>query len=201
MRKKISPELKQEILNLPMKEKDKLLVRLIPKAKNLIEQLEFKLLELSETTEERRSEVDDELSTLLRHYIGHEYSSKHSVRILRDMSGRINHHVAITKDKYGDAELNLKIILASFDFTKLESGMLGRMVDEKYYEYIIKRMIKVFKLIGGLHSDYHLDFSDRLIEIYERVHDNTAFEAYAKLYHLDLDELENGSIPEVYQKN
>jgi len=201
MRKKISPELKQEILNLPMKEKDKLLIRLIPKAKNLIEQLEFKLLELSETTEDRRSDVDNELTSLLNHYAGHEYSSKHSVRILRDMSGRINHHVAITKDKYGEAELNLKILTASLTFTRLEEGMLGRMVDEKYYDYIIKRMIKVFKLIGGLHSDYHLDFSDQLTEFYEEIEDNEAFAAYADLYDLDLQELEYGNIPEAYQKN
>ncbi len=201
MRRKISPELKQEILNLPMKEKDKLLIRLIPKAKNLIEQLEFKLLELSETTEERRADVDDELSSLLNHYQGHEYSSKHSVRILRDMSGRINHHVAITKDKYGEAELNLRIVLASLGFTRLEGGMLGRMVDEKYYDYIIKRMIKVFKLIGGLHSDYHLDFSDQLTEFYQLTKDNSAFEAYADLYDLDLQELEYGNIPDAYQKN
>lgn len=201
MRKKISPELKQEILNLPMKEKDKLLVRLIPKAKNLIEQLEFKLLELSDTTEDRRSEVNDELTSLLNHYAGHEYSSKHSVRILRDMSGRINHHVAITKDKYGEAELNLKILISSLDFTHLEDGMLGRMVDEKYYDYILKRMIKVFKLIGGLHSDYHLDFSDKLTEFYEMTKDNSAFEAYAELYNLDLQELEYGNIPDAYQKS
>lgn len=201
MRKKISPELKQEILNLPMKEKDKLLVRLIPKAKNLIEQLEFKLLELGETTEDRRGELNDELMSLLNHYNGHQYSSKHSVRILRDMSGRINHHVAITKDKYGEAELNLKIVIASLNFTRLESGMLGRMVDEKYYDYIIKRMIKVFKLIGGLHSDYHLDFSDQLIEFYEAINENEAFKAYAGLYDLDLQELEYGNIPDAYQKN
>ena len=199
-RKKISPELKNAILELPMKEKDKLLMRLIPKGRNLIEQLEFKLLEGGETTEERRAEVDDEMTTLLNHYSHQEYISRHSVSILRELSGKINHHISITKDKYGEAELNLKLINTSFGFTKLQSGMLSRMVDEKYYDYVLRRLIKVLKIIGGLHSDYHLDFSDRITEFYEIVKDNDALKVYAELHGLDVGDLEYGDVPEQYIK-
>lgn len=199
-RRKISPELKEAILDLPIKEKDKLLMRLIPKGKNLIEQLEFKLLEGGETTEERRAEVDEEMSTLLNHYSHYDYTSRHSVSILRDLSGKINHHISITKDKYGEAELNLKMINTSFEFTKLESGMLSKMVDEKYYDYILKRLIKVLKIIGGLHSDYHLDFSEKLTEFYELAKPNEALLVYADFHGLDINDLEYGEVPDQYLK-
>lgn len=176
-------------------------MRLIPKGRNLIEQLEFKLLEHGETTEERRAAVDDEISTLLNHYSHHHYTSKHSVSILRDLSGKINHHISITKDKYGEAELNLKMINTSFDFTDLQSGMLGRMVDDRFYDYVLKRLIKVLKIIGGLHSDYHLDFSDRLTEFYEIAKANDSLQVYADLHHLDINDLEYGDVPEQYIKS
>ena len=200
-RKKISPELKAAIIELPIKEKDKLLMRLIPKGRNLVEQLEFKLLEGGETTEERRAEVDDEITALLNHYSHHHYVSRHSVSILRELSGKINHHISITKDKYGEAELNLKLINASFEFTDLQEGMLSRMVDEKYYDYVLRRLIKVLKIIGALHSDYHLDFSDRITEFYEIVKDNDALKVYAELHGLDVVDLEYGDVPEQYIKS
>jgi len=140
------------------------------------------------------AEVDDEITALLNHYSHHHYVSRHSVSILRELSGKINHHISITKDKYGEAELNLKLINASFEFTDLQEGMLSRMVDEKYYDYVLRRLIKVLKIIGALHSDYHLDFSDRITEFYEIVKDNDALKVYAELHGLDVVDLEYGDV-------
>ena len=51
----LSKELVKEITKMPVKEKDKLLMRLIRKDGLLAEQLEFQLIEFGETTEERRN--------------------------------------------------------------------------------------------------------------------------------------------------
>ncbi|MES2796976.1 MAG: hypothetical protein V4683_13485, partial [Bacteroidota bacterium] len=60
----ISAELKSEILALPSKEKDKLLLRLIAKNDILVEQLQFQLVEESLTTESRRAEVQKALDNI-----------------------------------------------------------------------------------------------------------------------------------------
>jgi DNA repair exonuclease SbcCD ATPase subunit len=54
-------ELKKAVLDLPQKEKDKLLVRLISKDKMLIKQLHFQLLENAEDLEERIEKLRKQL--------------------------------------------------------------------------------------------------------------------------------------------
>ncbi len=200
MADKISPELKEAIHALPIKEKDKLLIRLIPKAKNLVEQLEFKLLEHSETTEERREEVDERLTYFLNHYAGNAFHSKYVIKLLREGSGKINHHISITKDRYGEVELNLKMLNACFEFVNLQKGNLGRMVDEKFYLYVLKRLAKILKIAGALHSDYHLDFAEGLEAMYEKFNDFPELCHYAEELMIPYEELEGGNIPDQYIK-
>lgn len=201
MADKISPELKEAIQALPIKEKDRLLIRLIPKAKNLVEQLEFKLLEHSETTEERRADVDDQITYLLNHYEGNAFHSKYVVSILRDVSGKINHHISITKDRYGEVELNLKMLNACFGFSNLQKGNLGRMIDEKFYEYVLKRLAKILKIAGALHSDYHLDFSEGLEDLYAKFDEYPEMCHFADRLMIPYEELEGGNIPDQYIKH
>ncbi len=200
MADKISPELKVAIQSLPIKDKDRLLMRLIPKAKHLVEQLEFKLLEHGETTEERRGEVDLEVTRLLDHYSGNSFHSKYVTKILREISGKINHHVTITRDKYGEVELNLKMLTRCLEFVNLQSGNLGRMVDEKFYQYFIKRLIKIMKILGGLHEDYHIDFSEQIEELYAHFVNNDAMSYFADKLLFPYSELEGGNIPQHYLK-
>ena len=74
-RAKLSEELKKEIKALPSKEKDKLLMRLIPKDSKLVDQLEYKLVEEEGTLEFRRDDMREYIQYSVNHYTHQYYSS------------------------------------------------------------------------------------------------------------------------------
>ena len=74
-RAKLSEELKKEIKALPSKEKDKLLMRLIPKDSKLVDQLEYKLVEEEGTLEFRRDDMREYIESRANQYPNKYYSS------------------------------------------------------------------------------------------------------------------------------
>jgi len=159
-RVKLSDDLKSALKLLSTKEKDKLIFRLLPKDQKLIHQLEFKLLENSETTDERRDDVRAYINSNCEKYPKKYYSPTYLIYTLKDCSGRINYHTTITKDKVGEIELNLHML----------NEVLGRNVKHlagedswdsyKLADYVIARIKKLHKLIGMLHEDFLLEFED-----------------------------------------
>src|SRR5690606_18915830 len=112
---KIDAVLQEAILELPQKEKDKLLLRLIRKDKTLINQLHFQLLEDENDLLARRdgalAALDDTLYLMeTRLESKRYYTAKDLLKSLRALSGIVNQHVLITKDKLGELELRLHIL-------------------------------------------------------------------------------------------
>lgn len=164
-RLKLSDELKQAISLLPSKEKDKLLFRLLPKNEALVKQLEFDLLEGGDTAALRRDELKELMEKEWKHYPDYYYSPGYLMMTLRDMSGAISRHVKTTKDKVGEVELNIYMMLEAFrrNEHKLLDAHPRKMY--KFNVYVIKRIQKVLTLLNKLHSDYRLEFQDDLIEL------------------------------------
>ena len=168
---KLSEELKEAVKGLSPKEKDKLLFKLLPKEKKLVHQLEFKLLENENTTEERRDKVKSAILLSCENYPQQYHSPSYLVWNLKDLSGKINYHIAITKDKIGEIELNLLML----------NEVLGKNIDKlvtedkwqirKLAEYVVVRINKLHGLIGKLHEDYLLEF-ERDINILKAILDN-----------------------------
>src|SRR5690606_1432898 len=100
-KKKISPELEEAILGLPLKEKNKLLIRLIGKDQLLTGQLQYKLLENTESDLVfRRKEIRELITKIFQtHTI---YYFKDLLYYVRDGVSYINRHFKITKDKKGE---------------------------------------------------------------------------------------------------
>ena len=71
---------------MPDKEKDKLLLRLIPSNSGLVDRLEFELLEYGETQQERREELAGEIVDQLK--IAHQsfYPPPYALKDLRTFS-------------------------------------------------------------------------------------------------------------------
>ena len=89
---KISPELKTAILELPEKEKDKLLLRLIRKDRTLIQQLHFQLLEGPTDLEDRHERtlklVNLEIDRIEKQLGARKYYNPRDLLLdLRSMSG------------------------------------------------------------------------------------------------------------------
>jgi len=166
-RVKLSEELKKEIKALPAKEKDKLLLRLIPKDSKLVHQLEYKLVEEESTLEFRRDDMRELIDSRVNQYPNKYYSSVYLRLEMRDISGKISYHVAVTKDKLGEIEFNLQMLngLLSKNKTRLQSE--SKYLAEKLNDYVVKRASKLVKLVNALHEDYRLEFSDEMSELAE----------------------------------
>ena len=161
-RRSLSEDLKRAVSALSNKEKDRLLYRLIPKDDILTEQLTFKLLEFAATTEERRQEVARFVDDTLTDYSYKRFSPVRLARILRSISGRINRHVRVTRDKYGEIELNiqmLRVALETFGEILQDFSVFQRY---KLCAYMAQRYHKIHTLLDKLHEDYRLDFQDQL---------------------------------------
>jgi hypothetical protein len=159
-RPKLSDELKKEIAQLPHKEKDKLLFRLIAKDEALIEKLTFQLLEGGNTREERREELKDEIRRLLQQSDEYFYSPGYLLLDLRSISGMITKHVRTTRDKYGEIELNLFMLNYALKLMGEKIQPFDAYKSRTLNTYIVKRAMKLQSLLGKLHEDYRLDFEE-----------------------------------------
>ena len=144
---------------MPPRDKDKLLFRLIAKDYDLVQQLEFKLLEGSATVEERREEIKEEIKLALIESKRYFYSPGYLLLDLRSLSGKINFHVKTTKDKYGEIELNFFMLNHALELMSEQIRPFSAVKSRTLNEYIVRRTLKLLKLLDKLHDDYRLDFN------------------------------------------
>ncbi|MBK9022646.1 MAG: hypothetical protein IPL69_01315 [Saprospiraceae bacterium] len=141
----LSKELVKEITKMPVKEKDKLLMRLIRKDGLLAEQLEFQLIEFGETTEERRNMISNKIEDEVNGVEGSYLNQGIVLMRLRDYSGQITRHLKVTKDKIGEIELTLQLFNSYLDRAQ------GKLIRKSYYDlvtlgtYVVKRAEKLKK--------------------------------------------------------
>jgi hypothetical protein len=158
--------LKKAILQMPAKDKDKLLLRLIGKDSNLVDKLHYELLEGSDTLQERRDNIKKRIVKVAG-------ISQHSpgwiMMDMRSLSGDITQHVKITKDKYGEIELNIQMLNSFFENHK---DLLTRYTSrsEKCALYIAKKTQSILKLLARLDDDYHVDFESEMNGLLHCVH-------------------------------
>lgn len=163
--------LKEAVLNLSQKEKDKLLIRLVNKDKMLIKQLHYELLEDKSDLEDRITDLKDwidrhfelaqtnirSLSAYTKHKQLHSY--------LRQASGMVNEHEKITKDKFSVVECRLLILEDAFDlFPRLFelSEMPSAIKLQKYVQGRIKNAMTSF---DKLHEDLQFDLQDQMTRV------------------------------------
>lgn len=162
---KLSAELKKEIAQLTHKEKDRLIYRLLPKDSRLVDQLEYQLVEEESTLEERRDDLREYIESRVAQYPNKYYSSLYLRLEMRDISGKINYHKAITKDKLGEVEFNLQMLNGLLHKNKDRIKSESKFLAEKFDDYVVKRAVKLLKLIDALHEDYRLEFADEMSEL------------------------------------
>lgn len=195
-RVKLSKELKTAISALSDKEKDKLLFRLVAKDPQLVDQLEFQLLEQGETLEDRRADIKYKIGQALHHSRHHFYSPGYLLLDLRAISGRINHHVKTTKDKYGEIELNFFLLNTALD-QYLNQIMEFRPHKSKTLdEYVVKRAMKLMQLLSKLHEDLLIEFSSDMQQLGQHIQSLPNMTAVAKRLGLALSYLKEGELPE-----
>lgn len=165
-KKKITEQLEEAILNLPQKEKNKLLIRLINKDQLLTEQLQYRLLEDTESDLEfRRAEIKEHIARLFDHYPVYLY--KDLLHRVREGAAYINRHAKVTKDRRGELELLIHLFQkAESLLPQLKSQWRDRIFKEKFIAYGLARTDKMNILLNALHEDFRVEFEENIAAIH-----------------------------------
>ena len=170
---KFEKEFKDAIANLPSKEKDKLLLRLLKKDLALANQLNFQFVS-TDSVENRREQYKRSLVMGIKRMTKAFYSPGYLMMDIRELSGQINEHVSITKDKYGEILLNIFLLKESLRLNNknLKNHKIGKT--HKLYVYILNKLFKILTLINALHEDLKLEFEEPLSNLANIISENHA---------------------------
>jgi hypothetical protein len=162
--------LKDAIVSLPVKEKDKLLLRLIAKDKVLTEHLHFKLLEEEQDLRERIENLSEEIDVEISGLKSGKNNSKDVLLKMRKLNGRINHHYKVTKDLYSESEL--RVYLLNQLPLPVNEGIFSpyHKFRERLAVYFIKSALSLSKKYLKLHEDLQYDLKDGLNNILNKIY-------------------------------
>ena len=190
----ISKELKKAIQELPSAEKDKLIFRLLRKDNDLAKRLHFELVDI-ETVDDKRLAFKNLMIEKIGSYSQRFYSVGYLLQDTRYMSGDISHHVKITKDKFGEISLNIKMLIEVLKHNN------ERIQNEKYSKsytlciYIIARAFKILLLINAIDDDYFIELKEDLSLLGQLIGQNHSLMKTAIHHGLDVNWLISGEIP------
>ncbi len=161
---------KKALQELPAKEKDKLILRLLKKDLNLANQLYFELVN-TDSVEDKRNDIQKYIQKRMTYVNEHFFSMGYLLLDVRDASGIITEHVNITKDKYGEIELNCYLLYQVLLLNKQHFGTQSYQSSYTMCIYVIARIYKILTLIQKQHKDLHLEFKDNVVQIGKMVSD------------------------------
>jgi hypothetical protein len=172
-------ELKKEILALPPKEKDKLLLRLVAKDKVLTEHLHFLLLEDEADLKSRVEEIKKTiLATMGELKVNKKLNAKDVLVSLRKLSKLVNHFFKVTKASFEEVEL--KFFLFDNTIIEFKSRLFSSYKNYEYLfaNYFVKSILITLRKFDKLHEDLQYDLKDDanllLTKIYNSYMQNVA---------------------------
>ncbi len=172
-------ELKKEILALPPKEKDKLLLRLVAKDKVLTEHLHFLLLEDESNLRDRVSAIQEEILMVMKNLAAQrKLNAKEVLTNLRKLAKLVNHNLRVTKANFEDVEL--RVFLFNHTIIQFKSGIFSTYRDHEqlFTNYFVKSTLITLRKFDKLHEDLQFDLKDELdkllVKIYKGNMANTA---------------------------
>lgn len=172
-------DLKKEILALPVKEKDKLLLRLVAKDKVLTEHLHFLLLEDESNLNDRVAFIKNEIAEVLGNYaegipLGKttpKTSAKDTLLVLRKLTKQINHFYKVTKADFEEIELKLLLFNTAPMTFRYKVYSLSKNHEQLLANYVVKSILILLRKFGKLHEDLQFDlkneFNKLLAKVYE----------------------------------
>ncbi|WP_293786230.1 hypothetical protein [uncultured Pedobacter sp.] len=160
-------DLKTAITGLPVKEKDKLLLRLVAKDKVLTEHLHYKLLEDETDLEDRKERIKADVAeqiSLLK-----QLNAKEALVKVRKMITSVNHFYKVTKDPVGEVELKLYILnIIPLDYKKSIFGYRDFMM--LFSVYYIKTVTVTINKFKKLHEDLQFDLSGSVNQLLDKIY-------------------------------
>ena len=188
------PEFRKALQLLSNVEKDKLILRLLKHNLNLASQLRFELVD-TDSVQDRREQLKTNIIKSIQMATERYYSAGYLLMDIRDISGEINEHVYITKDKLGEISLNCLMLR---HLLELNNERIGGETPGRAYTlciYIVARIFKILMLIQKQHEDLHIEFSEDIETIGEFIGKNHNLMKTAIYNGLDVNWLIKFNIP------
>ncbi len=164
-------DLKIEILALPPKEKDKLLLRLVAKDKVLTEHLHFLLLENENDLQERVAAIKTTILQTMESLAGSKrVNAKEVLTALRKLAKLVNHNLRVTKANFEDVEL--RTFLFNHTVTEFKSGVFSsyKNYEQLFATYFIKSTLITCRKFDKLHEDLQFDLKEGLNELLKKIY-------------------------------
>ena len=162
-------ELKSEILALPQKEKDKLLLRLIARDKVLTEHLHFSLLETEEHLSDRVALIKEEITSS-----DHNFTAAKDVLVdLRKLIKLINHFLKVTKSNFEDVELRIFLLNHTTIEFKKRTYSSFKNYEQLFAVFFVKSVSATIKKFEKLHEDLQFDLREDLNKLLSKVQDKS----------------------------
>ncbi len=187
-------EFRKALQLLPDKEKDKLILRLLKKDLQLASRLRFELVD-TDSVQNKREQVRNRIIKQIQLASARYYSPGYLLMDVREISGEINEHVSITKDKLGEISLNCLMLR---QLLELNNERIASATRDKSYTlciYIVARVFKILMLTQKQHEDLHLEFKEDIEAIGEFIGNNHNLMKTAIYNGLDVNWLIQFSIP------
>ena len=152
----LPPDLRRALLELPQKEKDQLLTRLVAQDPVLTEQLSFRLLEGDDALEVRRERLRQQVDDPVR---GFHQTPNDLLVILRQLQARLAYHAKITGDTFGELELSWRLLANVF---ALQPQVVARLhgPTQPLLLHLVRRTQEALRQTQRLHEDYHLELAE-----------------------------------------
>lgn len=151
---------------MPEREKDKLLIRLVSKDYTLMAKLQHQLLEDEVEMEQRRDAIMQQMENTFSRdgFAFWTHTPGLVMMVMRDFSGDINKHVKITRDKYGEIVLLIRLVNMPF---REQYAILDENQHRagKFAAYACRKAQIVFNKLERFDRDYYLDFEKEVDEM------------------------------------
>lgn len=158
---KLDDQLKTAIAKMPVKEKDKLLLRLVAKDKKLVNRLIFELLEGGETRDDRAVTLQKEMAADITKQQKYDFFSPgYLLMMMRFWNARITEHVQTTKDKVGEVSLTFFLLAESFRVHRPMLDKYPARRSDTLAPYVIKRAESILKKAEKIHEDYRIELRE-----------------------------------------
>ena len=167
----LDPEFKKALQLLPDVEKDKLILRLLKHDLNLANKLRFELVDI-DSAEDKREQLENRMIKRIELATERYYSPGILLMDIREISGEINEHVSITKDKFGEISLNCIMLSKLLELNNERLGVETYSKAYTLYIYIVARIFKILMLIQKQHEDLHIEFQENIETIGELIGNN-----------------------------
>ena len=192
---KFNDEFKSALAQLPSKEKDKLLWRLIKRDELLGLRLEYELIAPYDAIDKRK-ELQVLIQNKVSSFTGRRMQLSAVLSQFRSLSGDITRHVYITKDKIGEISLNFVLLQHGMKLLSNPAYLFGGKNTQKYVVYMLNKLYRTCMLINKLHVDYHIELEDDAQKLGEIMQANSDLMKYVKHHKFNVNWLLDFDFPD-----